>query len=263
MLKFTSLLMILIFFAGCASIHSGNYAKSTDASVPEAKNSKESVTKLGLVISGKENKDLSSQHFGTVNLTFENKSPKWIHIKKVSIEFPESELNEKVRIPVGYELDAWAKATQERNSIRDFNSALIWGSIMAAGGVAAGVSSNRNVQAAGAVSAIGAGTVLTAKSIDSAYSRVQLSKILPATHLLSEGFVIPPGLHAMKWITFYTEAPNDIPLVKDLYITYNTEDGRTEKVLLNIRDERSISEWQKKHPVIVNRKERTPGTLGE
>jgi hypothetical protein len=69
---------------------------------------------------------------------------------------------------------------------------------------------------------------------------VRLTKQVPDTHLMAESFVIPPGMHAKKWITFYTNLKK--PRIQNLTVIYTLDNGRTERARLAFRS--LDSRWQ-------------------
>lgn len=248
-------LVIAIYLQGCASIHSGQFAQPVDSAGVAEKTIGHS-TGLGLIVSGKENENFSNRFFGNIDLTFENTSSKWIRIKKVVLEFSDPKINQAVRIPVGADLVAWSEATQQRNAVRDANTALALGTIAAIGAGTAALANDNNVRAAGAtLGAVGAGG-LSIHGIRAVNSQLELARFVPKSHILSDDFVVPPGLHAKKWVTLYVPEPEKIPFVQELYISYTTDDGKTEKVLLPLRDKKTRSEWQAKHPDLLELPER-------
>ena len=74
---------LVILASGCASVHTGQDAQQVLA----GETPKPGVTKGGLRISGEEDTAHSSLYFGLINLTFENKSDKWINISNLRISF--------------------------------------------------------------------------------------------------------------------------------------------------------------------------------
>lgn len=227
----------IILLSACASIRSGKYAE------PEAKGQDKHASTSGVVISGAENASLSSTHFAEVDFTFENKSADWIRIKSVTLDFGDPALNEAVKLPVGNDLIAWAKAAEQNKAISDYNTAMVLGSVAAVGSVAAMTSRDQGVQSAGALAALGATGGLAVSSIRDERRKVELAKVVPPDHILSDGFVNPPGLHAKKWVAFYTRDPKALPRIKYVAIAYTLENGQTERAHLDFRA--PGSRWQR------------------
>lgn len=249
-------LILVALLNGCASIHSGQYAQPID-SLGNATVTKNHSTNLGLIVSGQENEKYSNRFFGNIDLTFENTSSKFIRIKSVKLEFNDPKITQSVKIPVGADLVAWSEATQQRNAIRDMNTAMALGAVAAIGGATASLASDSNLRATGATLGAAAAGGLTMKALNSSVSQVELARLVPKTHILADDFVVPPGLHTKKWVTLYLPNPEETPFVQEMYISYTTDDGKSEKVLLPLRDKRTRSEWQAKHPSLIEEPSRS------
>lgn len=95
---------------------------------------------------------------------------------------------------------------------------------------------------------LGGASALTAQQIENSRLNLQFSesfaKLVPESHLLSGEFVIPPGLHSKKWITFFTPAPGEIPKLTTLHLSYTLADGQREHAVLKFRSKQTMSEWQ-------------------
>ena len=235
MKNITQLLLIgifLIVLVNCASIHQRYEALPADPGAPPPE----------LAVSSEENRDLSSEYFGEVNFTFENKTKKWIRIKKVSLDFNDPVINKAIRIPIGADLVAWAKAAQHNKEIHDYNTALVLGSAMALGAGIALSNGNPTIHSAGAVTLVGSTLSLATLDLLEQKNRLRSSGLVPDSHLLSDEFVVPPGLHTMKWITFYTENPHSIPYISKMQMTLTMEDGHQEKIDVPFRT--YASSWQ-------------------
>jgi hypothetical protein len=238
------LLLTVLVFSGCASVRSGNHAVPTKDSQSSRY---EGTTKLGVVITGQEDMMLSSGHFAIVNFTFQNRSRKWVGIRNVQLDFEDPILNAEVVFPVGAQAAAWGKAMQEVAAVDAANTAAVLGTIMALGGVAGAASDSRNVRTAGALSFATSATMLTAAAAMTEVNRSKLAAAVPDSHLLSEAFEIPPGLHVKKWILLYTENPYSIPYAETVLIKYDTVNGRSEAARLAFRQSRDASKWQVGH----------------
>lgn len=255
-MRFSVLILALVLVTGCASVHQGNFATSIDGDDTGPEN-KSKTTALGLMVSGAEDSSLSSKYFGHIQLTFENKSNHWVHIKKVTVQFEDESVNQKTVIPVGGDLTSWAEAAQNAKAIRDYNTSLLLSSVAAVGGAA--MSRGGTTGQVGALALIGSGTALTVKGVMDIKSDIELAKVVPSSHLLSPEFIIPPGLATKKWVTFFTSEPLSLPYLEEIKISYITAEGKSEKLLLKFRDKaRTGSQWQANHPVYKQNQPKDP-----
>lgn len=234
-LKISTLLASMLL-ASCANLHNGNFAS------PEGSDSSRKSTS-GIVISGIENDDLSSEYFGEIDFTFENTTADWVRIKNITIDFDDPTINKAVRVPVGSDLISWAKAAEQDKQIRDYNTSLVLGSVMTVGAFAAGASHNPGVRGLGADALIGSAGGLTLMGLREERENAELAKLVPPSHLMSDDFVIPPGLHTKKWLALYTKDPHSIPFISTVTISYSLENGKTERAKLKFRSAYS-SKWQ-------------------
>jgi hypothetical protein len=259
-LKQTSFFLLLL--SGCASIHHGNMA--VDADSADVKSKPGAPLKSGLRVSSAELVDLSSQYFGAIDFTFENTTSEWIRIKGVDVSFGNTETDKKIIFPVGQDLKVWADAAQRNSAVKAQNRAMVIAAIGTIAGAAGALSGDRSLTLAGAGVAGASGLVLSADAINHGINRTRVSAMVPDTHLFSNNFVIPPGLHTKKWVLIYTQKPEEIPVLTTALITLNFENGTAEKIRVAFRslDTYSsnpavssskrqinpISEWQKNHP---------------
>lgn len=243
-------LFMLLMFAGCASVHSGNYAEQiseTDGWISD--NLKE--TNLGLVISGQLNEDLESDYIDVINFSFENVTSEWIRLKNVKVYFEDEELNKTSKYVGGKDLLDWYEAIKDRNEIRRINKKIFLGSMTLLGGVVAEFGSD-NISDLGEITAI---TGLA--SFDLLYINSQIDKVLdenhskdfkyeekekiekkvkifPKSHLFYDRFNIPPGLYNKRWVAIhYPGKENKKPY--NIILEYETLDGKKEKVKIQLR----------------------------
>ncbi len=249
-------LLSFSLLSGCATVHSGKYAIE-DTKKKGA--SKSGVARRPIVISGEENRALSSEHFTSFDLTFENTTSKWIRIKEAYVDFGSAEANEKVRVVVGSDLQAWSEAAQMQAAINSYNTSMIMGAVAAAGAVAATASSDPKVRTLGGLAAVGGGTALSVSAIKDRLSDIRKLSLVPDTHLYSPNFIVPPKLFTKKWFAIYTEDSFAIPYIQQIVVNYVTESGQTETATIPIRTYKNPSDWQEKHPEIdVLRKAANP-----
>ncbi len=250
--------LAVFLLCSCATIHNGNYATQVGTSTDKRDIAKTTgnTTSLGLVISGQEVDELSSKYFTALDFTFENTTPNWIRIEKIEVSFDNETLNNKIKIPVGGDLAVWSDAAQQQQAIKEYNASQFLSAIVMVGAGAAAFSSNSSFGRAGAGLAIASGAIIGAREVNNQLNALELSKLVPASHLLSSPFVIPPGLHAKKWMLLYTEQPLEIPYASTILVKYTTTKHETETTRLSFRT--SIpkyggsagiapSSWQKGH----------------
>jgi hypothetical protein len=266
-------ILICLLLCSCASLHNSNLAQ------PIASDSDGKTSQKGLVMSSEEMTDLSSEYFASFDFTIENTSSSFLKIKSLKLDFGDPDVNQKVQIPKGRELISWAAAAQQNRNIRDYNTRLVLDSlvVLGAGAIATG---NNAATIGGAV--VGGGALATSATRDvlSRKERVEKSELgadpsqqdsmVPSTHLAAGSFIVPPGMHAKKWVTLYTENPNAIPFINTAKLTVEFEDGTREESLLVLRKYIGSSKWQKNHPqpervnadaVNVKRTPRMPRTV--
>lgn len=245
--KVLILMLAANFVAACAGIHNGKYAQNQTNG--EVGSSDKRKTSSGLLVSGEEIKSMSTKYFAQLDFTFENTSSKWINIKSVKLDFGSQLANEGINIPVGAELLAWGEAARQRKAISDYNTNLALASLVAVGGLTAAKSNSPQLKTGGAVVAAGGLTALAVNDISNELNSLELAKLVPDNHLLSNNFVVPPGMHAKRWVTIYTEKPYEIPFVTQVTLIVTLQDGKVEKLILPFRSGGLTSSvWQNGHP---------------
>lgn len=242
-MKKIGIFICLILISGCASVHSGYYAKQIDQTGKEVKGKQ---TKLGLIVSGIENVNLSSTYFGVIDFTFENKSQEWIRIKSIKIDFGDDKINQNVKFTSGNDLAIWFESTKKRNIINDFNTEMVLGAIAGAGLGMAAASNNQKVQNIGTATAIGAAASLSAYEFNKSLDKIEKAEIFSENHLFAKEFVIPPGLFVKKWLLLNSKNHEETGYITDLFLEYLTENGDTERLKLSFRPpcNRQVAEWQ-------------------
>jgi len=237
------LLISIVFFSSCASIHSDYYGNEVrkDGSL-----SNDKKTDMGLVISVEEDIDMSSAYFGMLYFTFENKTQNWIRIKNIRIDFKSDAVNPNVRFTSGYDLKAWYASIIKKKQISEFNRQMFLGTMSVIGGIMATTSGNKTARAIGATAFMGAMTSLSVDEYRKSLDRVQKTKIFPENHLFYNQFVVPPGLFQKKWLVLNSANHKKTGYLSYLYIVYKTMDGKEETVRLQFRSPyHGYSQWQK------------------
>ncbi|MFZ4405252.1 MAG: hypothetical protein ACOYOK_14215 [Pseudobdellovibrionaceae bacterium] len=256
-----SVAVLALYVCGCASIHSGNYAKVDGSS--QDKKVKKQLTESKILASGLEVNAMSSKYYTMIDFTFENQSSKWIQVNKVDIDFGSDEANQMIEIPVTSKLVAWSEAAQRAKAISDYNTSVILSSVGVLGAGLAASSNNSSAKNIGGIAAIGAAGTLTINSFRNNINNLELSKLVPDSHLLSAPFFIPAGMFTKKWMTIYTQKPLKTPYISDVTLTLYLENGKKEKVVMPIRDSGFLggSSWQRDHyssPSRIRERERNP-----
>src|SRR5262245_18264197 len=103
---------------GCASLSYANYGHAMDAAGHLSEDEK---TPAGLVISGEEDAELSSEYNGFVALDFENRSANWIRVQSMQVSFGGPQRDRAVFVPLGEDLASWQRATLQIKEVHDFN----------------------------------------------------------------------------------------------------------------------------------------------
>lgn len=257
--KAAVILVIPLSLSACATVHgSGRYGLPVDDAV-SSKTFEQKVntrrpqpSRSQIVVSASEDRELATQYFGVIDLTFENKSSTWKRVASVDIDFGSDDLNDNVEIPLGSDLLDWANGATRVAAMRRYN--LEMAGLVVSGvayGVAASTTSPEVRRAAAAVALSGA-TVLTARTIDTQLDELHRAGLVPQEHLLSETFTIPPGLFTKRWITLRTKRNRDMPYVRSMVITLNYETGPSEAFLLRFREFDRPSSWQAGHPEVAS-----------
>lgn len=229
---------------GCAHIQNEHVATPIDEHGDLLEQER---TKSGLVISGQEVTAYSSTHFGMVEVTFENKSPDWVRIPRLSLEFGNAAMDAEVLLPTGGDITAWYLATVQRNQISDTNEASALVGLFVLGQTAeliGAATEKRGLAAVGKGLALAAGTAAVADGISDGIQRAERVSVLPHTHLLALPLAVPPGLFAKKWVLVNTR-DRSTPCVLGLILDYDVESHGHERVLLKFRRAGHRSEWQR------------------
>jgi hypothetical protein len=145
---------------------------------------------------------LRSPYFSALEVTFQNPSGQWHQVRKVSIA-PERQLfGPALESLVGEHLRAWQLAAREA---QEGNKGPRHPALETLAPEAPAKTEPGSAEAAAAVG--------------------------PANYLLAYPFTIAPGLFTRKWIVLYSAAA-DALLGQDLVLSYELENGKTERVLI-------------------------------
>lgn len=208
----------------------------------QGRRSSKAVTPSGLIVRGDELTHYSSRYFGALLVTFENRTPDWARVERVSLDFPSVPHNDGIFIPWGDDLASWSSATEQRNALRDANTEAALGGLALGGLVAAAVGGRGPAGRVGGVVALTSVTALLASSNQESLSGPQRAEPFGAGHLLNVPFSIPPGLFVRKWIVLNTRS--GLPCIVSEIISYDVAGRGTERVELSFRSTSTRSDWQ-------------------
>ena len=233
-------LLIAFALGGCATVNSGAYGVSVDEQGRPLPQSGPGEPR----VSAGELTDLSSPHFGALEVTFENRGHEWIRIHGVELDFGSQSVNENMFVPAGPDLDSWREATSMRNAIREVNQETTL-ELIALGAVALTAFSGRGSPGAvvGGTAAIASLTALTARQVAGVVQESERVKLFPSSHLLGGPFGVPPGLFVKRWVVLNSRGPASSQCVRWLELKFMTESSGPRRVRLTV--DRAGSEWQR------------------
>lgn len=196
--------MILIL-TSCASYQPGKDAVVVTGNEP-----------IKTSITGYIDQDFTTDHYVLLQFTFGNQTAEWTRIKSISLDLKTKEAN-NASVVLGQDLNDWSDAIQNKIAIDRHNSAVLLGSIAAAGAVTMIASGNGNGVIAGAALYTGSVGVLAANDIADGISDLERAKMIPKGHLYSKAS-IPAGLVVKRWILLkipYEKVPSKVYLDVD------------------------------------------------
>jgi hypothetical protein len=221
MMKKPSLLLLLLGFAGCASVHEGRIAES-----------KGPDKIAGLVISAEELTDPGAESFSMVSVTFENKTEEWLRVDKVEVLIGEA-LADKVSIVVGQDLKDWVSAMEARGRMEQHNRAMAQLGLVAVGGVALAAAGrgDTGLALAGGVAVLGANAWMMTDIIKASHASATEAQTLPDNHVLRP-FAIPGKMFLRRWLLINKPMGKRIA---SLPLAIHTVDGRSGIVEMNLK----------------------------
>lgn len=186
---------------GCAHVEAGAPSPArpaAEASAPTAA----AVPATTLQVESAAIESLRSPYFSAMAFTFQNPSSEWHEVRNVSIA-PERQLfGPAFESLVGERLRAWQLATREAQEGKE-------GGRHPALETLAPEAPAKGAAGSAEAAATPAG---------------------PANYLLAGPFTVAPGLFTRKWLVMYAAA--DALLGQDLVLSYELENGKTERVLV-------------------------------
>ena len=233
------IIITLVFFNACASVHYNQFAE--ELSLDKSENPKNKDLKISTALINK----LCSEYFGMVNLTFENKTDKWIRIKGVKVYFKDELIEQNVKITSGADILHWKKPMMSKLEIDDFNRKLLMGSLAVLGAGISSFSSDKYMEMAGGAVLLGSLTSLSVNEYNKHIDTLENSRIFPENHLLYEDFVIPPGLFTKKWLLLNTQSHEEIPYIKNVFLEIEEDNGTIRNYKIKLRNRSDKPVWQK------------------
>jgi hypothetical protein len=195
-------LCALVLIVGCAHVEAEAHSSAAPAA-PPAPAPDPNVPATTLQVASTPIESLRSPYFSALAFTFQNPSSEWHEVRRIKIE-PERQLfGPALESLVGERLRAWQLATREAQEGKE-------GARHPALETLAPEAPPQSAPGGGEATAAAAG---------------------PASYLLACPFTIAPGLFTRKWIVLYSAAA-DALLGQDLVLSYELENGKTERVLV-------------------------------
>lgn len=207
----------LYFLFGCAGIHKDI----------EAQDMTSDGQKGLLKVSAEVNNALSSEYFGMVEFTIENRTDQWMNIERFEVDAGQAQ-NRRMVFTLGRDFDIWSSAIVARNRVESFNRASAYNAILVS---AALVSETDEPPSVSDGANIVGGTVLTSMSVEQigqVRDRAEATPIFPENNILNEHIRIPPGLFVTAWLLINTNHHENNPPITELFLKAKYEDGRSD-----------------------------------
>lgn len=252
----TVFVLSILFITSSCGLHkkrSGYYGKQVTSSGPDkisnsASNKSKYETDAGLLITGKMNRNLSSEFFGMIDFNFKNNTDQWIVIDKIIVNFGDTKINKNVTFVSGAQLKHYFASIEEilkRKRERARKNKQMTAAVMS--GLAVGLSgSGNNYNNLATSMAIGAATSLSISQFNNSSKKLDTKNIFPDGHLLHSEFIIPPGLNTKKWLLVNSKNHKETGYIDTIYLIYKTKKGKKEKIQLSFRSGGGIKTWQSK-----------------
>lgn len=229
-----------VTLGGCATVRSGEYASVVDL---HGQITKAHTTSSGLAITGGELTNMSSRYFGMLLFTFQNPTGRWVHINDMRVGFGNPVLDNTVTMPSGEEIDTWADATTARNVVRAENTATAFELLSLGGALTSSFAHDKHARAAGRAVEASADLAVTITAVNAERGAEKAAQAFSSGHLLALPIAVPPGLFTKRWVVFNT--PQDQKAcVRGVMLDYDLDDGRRERVWLDLHDSHAGSHWQ-------------------
>lgn len=217
-------------------------------------------SKTGLVVTAQINQLLSSEHFAYLDITFRNTTQDWVRLKSVTLTFGSQEIDKHIMIVNGQDILAWQRAVIRKMNI-DATNKRETSSVLGFIGVALGAASDNDTMRIAGTSLVVASAV--SLSLDE-YSRwrnlntTENTPWFPEYHLHASPIVVPPDYFDDRWILINTRDHDVIGYLYKVYIEYETQEGVSEKVMIELRSGKSgkheNGKWQSQQKQIILQK---------
>lgn len=234
-MKFSIFFLCTFLLGGCASSqfskHDAKYSSLEDQASPP------------LFVTSRFNSQLCSRYFGYVNFSVVNPSGDWKRLDNVSLGFPFS--NSQFEVVEGKKLKAWADAISRQSGRDNHNAQLanLASGILGLGLLEKGNSSQKKMGVA----------VLAGRAVAASSERIsnqrETAETQVSSHILANDVDIPPGMDKQYWILL--RAKNDAPLLGDLVVNYDDENGVKHSFITHLKNWRNCS-WQQARKNYLN-----------
>ena len=237
------LVMVIAITTSCANVHTGNIAQHVDNKGDvQLKNKEVDPEVKDLVISGKENKNLSTRYFGLIDFIFENNTDRWIRLKDVKVYFENTDIDQMIILTSGKDLSTWYKATKRQLLKESSKKQVAFGIIEALGEGIVLSKDNPSLQTAGAIAPLGLAESVSLDTLNKQKDGLKNATLFPGDHLYSSDISIPPGFFVQKWILLNTSNHKEMEYLENIYLDYKKDDDSVSTLKLKIRKRRG--RWQ-------------------
>ena len=188
---------VLLVTGGCASIRRHSVATTLSGSPP-------------VVVSSEVDDTLSSANFAFVNVTFENAGADWVEVTRVELE-PDPDLAPGgVHLVTGVELAAWGEAMRRVLEVKRVNESSAYGWSLVTLAAVARVRGARASDVSLAMQTLDLARSAFADDYEDG-KRAEGLTTVPLGHLLAGAVLVPPGLHADRWLLLRTQGETARP----------------------------------------------------
>jgi len=232
-----NLVIIVLVFTSCVSTNNN----SIEGEVWSIVNGQEKID-YKISLNTNLNDYLSSEYFGLIDFTFENKSNNWITIKdlKISSGFPEADSN--LKLIIGEDLNIWFESTLKQKEIEERNKTNVRLAMVGLG-LLMQVAHDDYVKAGG-------WALMTGAVVSQGISNYNMNNgfntgvQLPEKHLLNSDIKIPPGLSVSRWILLNTDNVSTKIFIRNLLLNFKDDKGNNYKAKCYLRTFDDKTKWQ-------------------
>jgi len=216
-MRIALLVLFMYLLQGCAQVHKDIEARQTAPDHLESP----------LKISAEVNNRLSSEYFGMIEFTIENRSDKWIEIKQFDVNAGKAQ-NRQILFTVGKDFELWSKATLARNKTEDFNTALAYSAILLSAAVTSHNAASKSVSDTAKVVGGVTATSMGIEAVNRLRADAEGAAIIPEGNILQQHIRVPPGLFVNAWLLINTTDHENNPPITALFLQAKYEDGHAE-----------------------------------